>query len=118
MPAGAIVYDPAYRDHDTGDHIESKSRVDAIMERMREDERARRVQILKPFKAAPDQVGTNHDVQYIASVRRLAEAGGGWLDLDTYCSSRSYEVSLLAVGGVICAVDAVMADVHNGILHL
>jgi len=40
MPAGAIVYDPAYRDHDTGDHIESKSRVDAIMERIREDERA------------------------------------------------------------------------------
>ena len=113
MPAGAIVYDPVYRDHDTRDHIESKSRIDAIMERIREDEQARRVQILKPFKAAPDQVGANHDVQYIESVRRLAEAGGGWLDLDTYCSPRSYEVSLLAVGGVICAVDAVMADVHN-----
>ena len=57
MPAGAIVWDPAYRDHDTGDHIESKSRIDAIMERIREDEQARRVQILKPFKAAPDEVG-------------------------------------------------------------
>jgi acetoin utilization deacetylase AcuC-like enzyme len=111
--AGAIVYDPAYKDHDTYDHIESRNRMDAIMERMREDEHARRIKLVKPIKAAVENVTANHDARYVASVRRLAEAGGGWLDLDTYCSSKSYEVALLAVGGVICAVDAVGVDASN-----
>jgi len=115
MTAGAIIYDPAYADHDTGDHIESRSRIDAIMERIRSDDHARSIQILKPDKAAIEYVKANHDAQYIAGVRRLADAGGGWLDLDTYCSPKSYGVALLAVGGAICAVDAVMADVNNAI---
>ncbi|HYA32842.1 MAG TPA: histone deacetylase [Candidatus Bathyarchaeia archaeon] len=115
MAEGAIVYDSAYRDHDTGDHIESRGRTDAIMARIRADEHAQRVPILKPARASVEQVAANHDVKYIASVRRLAERGGGWLDLDTYCSSKSYDVALLAVGGVISAVDAVMSGVHNAI---
>src|SRR5665811_1861051 len=40
---GAIVYDPLYNAHDTGSHIESRSRLDAIMERIRGDEHARRI---------------------------------------------------------------------------
>jgi acetoin utilization deacetylase AcuC-like enzyme len=113
MEAGAIVYDPAYKDHDTGDHIESRSRMDAIMERIQEDEHARRIPIVKPIKATLDHVRANHDPSYVASVRQLAQAGGGWLGLDTFCSSKSYDVALLAVGGAICAVDAVTADVSN-----
>ncbi len=113
MTAGAIVYDPLYNEHDTGSHIESRSRLDAIMERIHGDEYARSIGIVKPIKAAVENVWANHDAKYVEGVRRLAEAGGGWLDLDTYCSSKSYEVALLAVGGVISAVDAVMADTNN-----
>ncbi len=113
MTAGAIIYDPAYRNHDTGDHIESKSRLDAVIQGMTENEQARRLPILKPYKATIDQIKANHDIRYIAGVRHLAEAGGGWLDPDTYCSSQSYRTAVLAVGGAICAVDAVMADVNN-----
>ena len=111
--AGAIVYDPLYNAHDTGSHIESRSRLDAIMERIRGDEHARRIGVVKPIKSAIENVWANHDAKYVESVRRLAEAGGGWLDLDTYCSSKSYEVALFAVGGAISAVDAVMADTSN-----
>ena len=110
---GAIVYDPLYNAHDTGSHIESRSRLDAIMERIRGDEHARRIGVVKPIKSAIENVWANHDAKYVESVRRLAEAGGGWLDLDTYCSSKSYEVALFAVGGAISAVDAVMADTNN-----
>ncbi|MGZ5562220.1 MAG: histone deacetylase family protein [Halobacteriota archaeon] len=113
MTTGAIVYDPLYNAHDTGSHIESKSRLDAIMERIRGDEYARSIEIVKPIKAAVENVLANHDAKYVDGVRRLAEAGGGWLDLDTYCSSKSYDVALLAVGGAISAVDAVMADTNN-----
>jgi acetoin utilization deacetylase AcuC-like enzyme len=110
---GAIVYDPSYNEHDTGSHIESRSRLDAIMKRIRGDEYARSIAIVKPIKAAVEHVWANHDAKYVEGVRRLAEAGGGWLDLDTYCSSKSYEVALLAVGGAISAVDAVIADPNN-----
>ncbi len=113
MTAGGIIYDPLYRNHNTGDHIESRDRLDAVMQGVEEDEYARRVPILKPYKATVDQIKANHDTRYIAGVRRLAEAGGGWLDADTYCSQESYAVAVLAVGGAICAVDAVMADVNN-----
>ncbi len=113
MTAGALVYDPAYRDHNTGNHVESANRLDAVMQGIREHEYARRVPILKPYKATMDQLKANHDARYIAGVRRLAEAGGGWLDPDTYCSPQSYTAAVLAVGGAICAVDAVTADVNN-----
>ncbi|MGZ4935029.1 MAG: histone deacetylase family protein [Halobacteriota archaeon] len=113
MTAGAIIYDPAYRNHNTGDHVESRSRLDAVIHGIEENEYARRVPILKPYKATADQIKANHDARYIAGVRRLADAGGGWLDADTYCSPQSYTVAVLAVGGAICAVDAVMADVSN-----
>ncbi len=110
---GAIVYDPFYNDHNTGSHIESSSRLDAIIERIRRDEYARLIEIIQPIKASVEYIRANHDAQYVESVKRVAEAGGGWLDLDTYCSPKSYEVALLAVGGVISAVDAVMADTKN-----
>ena len=113
MTAGAIIYDPTYRNHNTGNHVESASRLDAVMQGIEESEHARRVPILKPYKATVDQVKANHDIRYIAGVRRLADAGGGWLDADTYCSPESYAVAMLAVGGTICAVDAVMADINN-----
>jgi acetoin utilization deacetylase AcuC-like enzyme len=113
VTAGAIVYDPSYNEHDTGSHIESRSRLDAIMERIRGDEYARSIEIVKPIKAAVENVWANHDAKYVEGVRRFAEAGGGWLDLDTYCSSKSYEVALLAVGGAISAVDVVMAGTNN-----
>jgi acetoin utilization deacetylase AcuC-like enzyme len=102
-----------YNEHDTGNHIESKSRLDAIMKGIRGDEYARKIEIVRPIKAAVEYIWANHDVKYVEGVRRLSEAGGGWLDLDTYCSPKSYEVALLAVGGAINAVDAVIADTNN-----
>jgi acetoin utilization deacetylase AcuC-like enzyme len=113
MAAGAIVYDSSYMNHETGDHVESKSRMDAIMKRIGADEYARRIQTAKPVEASLDAVRANHDPRYIGRVKQLAEAGGGWLDIDTYCSPRSYKVALLAVGGAITAADTVMSDEGN-----
>lgn len=113
MAEGVIVYDPSYKDHETGNHIESKSRMDAIMGRIRADQYASRIQTVKPMTASLDAVRANHDSRYIARVKQLAEAGGGWLDFDTYCSPRSYEVALLAVGGAIIAADTVISNARN-----
>ncbi|HOG48815.1 MAG TPA: histone deacetylase, partial [Anaerolineae bacterium] len=49
-----------------------------------------------------------HQAGYVERVRRGAEAGGGWLDADTYLSPGSYRAALRAAGGVCAAVHAVL----------
>ena len=58
-----------------------------------------------PEPAPVEAIARVHDPAYIESVRELAEAGGGWLDLDTAVSPRSYEAALLAAGAGLMAVD-------------
>jgi len=41
-------------------------------------------------------------------VRAICEHGGGYLDIDTVLSRRSYDAALMAAGGAVAAVDAVM----------
>jgi len=113
MINGAIVYDSAYLSHDTGTHIESKGRLESIIEGIKLNENANKIPLLRPFKATYDQLRFNHDPLYIKNVKEIATTGGGWLDPDTYCSPKSYDAAVLAVGGVICAVDSVLGDVAN-----
>ena len=88
MMNGAIVYDSAYLSHDTGAHIESKDRLEAIIKGIKLNENANKVPLLKPFKATYNQIRFNHDPLYIKNVKEIAAAGGGWLDPDTYCSAQ------------------------------
>jgi acetoin utilization deacetylase AcuC-like enzyme len=56
-----------------------------------------------------------HRPDYIDRVKRSCEAEIGWVDSpDAPASTDSYEVAIAAAGGVLAAVDAVMAgDVRN-----
>jgi acetoin utilization deacetylase AcuC-like enzyme len=52
----------------------------------------------------------------VARVRQIAGRGGGFLDADTYLGSRSYDAALLAAGGLVEVVRAVVAGrATNGI---
>jgi acetoin utilization deacetylase AcuC-like enzyme len=60
------------------------------------------------------QIEEIHSRTYIDRVKELCDSGGGHLDGDTPVSARSYEVALLAVGGVISASRAVaQGEVDN-----
>jgi acetoin utilization deacetylase AcuC-like enzyme len=50
-----------------------------------------------------------HDVAYIERVRQMAEDGGGWLDLDTIVSPRSYDAALMAAGAGVLATERAVA---------
>ena len=45
----------------------------------------------------------------MAQLEQFAAAGGGYLDSDTFCSQRSYDVARLAAGAVADAVGRVLA---------
>jgi acetoin utilization deacetylase AcuC-like enzyme len=49
-------------------------------------------------------------------VEKLAEDGGGWLDLDTAVSPRSYEAALLAAGSGLMAVDKALRSGEKAFL--
>jgi acetoin utilization deacetylase AcuC-like enzyme len=65
---------------------------------------------IEPTPADVRWVAEIHATDYIARVRETCARGGGLLDWgDTPVCPESYDVALLAVGGVLNAVDAVLA---------
>ncbi|MFQ6086969.1 MAG: histone deacetylase [Candidatus Bathyarchaeia archaeon] len=110
----AIVFTPKYLEHDTGrDHPESPARLRVIREELEKSGllETGRCCIVKPKPARLKDVELVHEPDYIDLVERFCESGGGLLDLgDTVVSPKSFEVTLLAVGGAIEAVKLVAAE--------
>jgi acetoin utilization deacetylase AcuC-like enzyme len=106
MTKTGIVYHPIYLEHDTDGHPERKERLIAILEKIKLEEL--KVEYITPQPATVDQIATVHDRRYIDQVRAICEHGGGYLDIDTILSERSYAAALMAAGGAIAAVDAVL----------
>jgi acetoin utilization deacetylase AcuC-like enzyme len=64
---------------------------------------------LKPMPAALEWIETVHSPEYIERARTFCEGGAGYLDsLDVPISRKSYEAAVLAAGGMLTAVDAIM----------
>lgn len=108
-----IVYHEDYLKHKTGAHPECKERLIATIELLKKSGALENSVNIAPEKATPEQIEQVHDASYIEDVRMRCQSGGGLLDPDTVLSANSYDVSLLAVGGVMSAVDAVMGGLNN-----
>ncbi|MBN1374709.1 MAG: histone deacetylase [Dehalococcoidia bacterium] len=102
------VSDDIYQQHDTGAHVEGKDRLTAIDTILEKTHVKEHLSLIMPRPASIDELAIVHDREYINSLKREIEGGGGWLDPDTYVSSGSWEAALYAAGGLLNAVDAVM----------
>lgn len=104
------LWAPVYLEHDTGDgHPERPGRLLAIDDRLSQAAWYASLLQLEPREADLGALELVHDPEYIALVLREVEAGRAELSTgDTTISAASYRVALLAVGGVLGAVDAVM----------
>lgn len=107
MKAG-YVYDPVYLKHDTGTHVESARRLEAIISYLEKTGLKEKLVHIQPRAATVEELSLVHDENYITSVQKLARQGGGWLDPDTVISAGSYEAAVYAAGGAIRAVEAVI----------
>ncbi|UCG57169.1 MAG: SUMF1/EgtB/PvdO family nonheme iron enzyme [Phycisphaerales bacterium] len=114
-PAGTnsrtgFVYDDAYLDHKTTPgHPEAPQRLVAILDRLKNSNVYAGLQKLGPSPASEEWLIAVHTREYVERVRQSCDTNAGYLDsLDVPISARSYEVALLAAGGVLGAVDAVM----------
>ncbi|MCX6011547.1 MAG: histone deacetylase [Chloroflexi bacterium] len=106
--AAGYVYHPIYLEHDTGEHVESAARLEAIISYLEKTGLKSKLTLIEPRPATVDEIALVHQRQYIKEIEEKAASGGGWLDPDTVMSADSYEVARYAAGGVIRAVEAVM----------
>jgi acetoin utilization deacetylase AcuC-like enzyme len=112
----AYFYDPLYLEHDLPGHPESRVRLERIMASLADAGLPARMTPIRPLPVDPDLLEKVHTPGYVAAVRRISERGGGFLDADTYLGPRSYDAALLAAGGLVGLVRAVVSgQAANGI---
>jgi len=106
-----FVYGDIYLKHDTrAGHPERADRLTAIVNRLRKKELLPKLVAIQPVPASPEWLTTVHTPEYVDRVEANCRAGAGYLDSgDTPVGVNSYAVALAAVGGVLSAIDAVMA---------
>ncbi len=111
-----LVYSAEYKRHLTGlGHPESPRRLDAIVEALEPGRLGVRLSRIPPRPATREEILYCHTAAYHDLVKREIESGAGALSTgDTTVCRQSYEVALLAAGGVLAAVDAVMAGRVRG----
>jgi len=97
--------------HDTGwGHPEHVGRLRAIPRALRNDfDLFESIEHLEGRHATEDEIALAHDPAYVASVRALAEEGGGRFDADTVASPGSWAAATAGAGCVLDAVDLAVA---------
>lgn len=111
VPPTGLVYNDACLRHKTGaGHPERPERLEAIWNRLKREGLLDQLTRLPPRADAESWVSSVHSPQYVERVQRRCQESPGYLDSgDTPVSKESYQAALSAVGGVLAAVDAVVA---------
>lgn len=111
----AYVYDPLYLEHNRWGHVECRERLEMTVQTLEEEGLPDRLVKVEATAVPMEHLLEVHVPQYIGQVKEVADRGGGNLDPDTYVNDRSYEVALLAAGGMLNLVQAVLEGrVKNG----
>jgi len=110
-----IVKDWRYMEHDMGAfHVENPKRIEAIY-RMVEKDISFPYTEIEPRPAKEKEIQMVHASSYVNAIKETSGKGRMQLDPDTATSARSYEVALLAAGGLLKAIDLVMdGKIQNG----
>lgn len=108
-----FVYHDRYLDHDTGaGHPERPDRLRSITTHLQQTELWNNLQHLPIVPASEDYVVQVHTPRHFNFVKQACKQSIKILDHgDTHVCEDSYDIALLAAGGVLAAVDAVMSGV-------
>lgn len=106
--ATGYVYDPIFLEHDLRGHPENQQRLRQILGVLEQRGMLERLAHIPAVPITHERLERVHAPRYIEQVRRVAERGGGHLDMDTYVRSASYDAALMAAGGLVEATRAVL----------
>lgn len=106
-----FIYDVRFCDHKTGPgHPERPERLHAIVNRLRVEGHQDELRHLFFQPATLDAIYRVHDPGYVRRLCLACERGESFIDeQDSAICANSFEVAQLAAGGVLAAVDAVVA---------
>ncbi|RJP34316.1 MAG: histone deacetylase [Phycisphaerales bacterium] len=109
MSGTGLILDPVFKTHDTGPHHpERPARIDAIIEALTTAGLVDRCVRLAAAAADPEELLANHDRAYLERLHRYCVAGESHIDCaDSAICPRSYDIALLAAGGVLDATERV-----------
>lgn len=109
-PQTGLVYSRLFLRHDTGpDHVERPDRLVAVISGLEKAGLMPKLAGIEPKPAGISQIAAVHSTDYIGEAERACRDALPYLHSpDTPVSADSYETALLAAGGVLAAVDAVM----------
>ena len=112
MGKTGLVYHPTYLEHDMGaGHPESPNRLRAIMQQLEQGGTLARLTKIEARRAEDEWLTQVHSPSYVLSLNRQAPTSGRVsLDPDTSMSPGTVPAAYLAAGGVLAAVDAIMAQ--------
>jgi acetoin utilization deacetylase AcuC-like enzyme len=115
MKKTAFVYDPFNLRHTLDGHPENFRRLQSTWTLLEEDGILTRLLRVASSPAAQDAILRIHTPHYLERLETAALTGGGRLDADTYMNAHSHEAALLAAGGLLNLVDAVLwGQADNG----
>jgi acetoin utilization deacetylase AcuC-like enzyme len=108
LPTG-FIYHPDYLKHNSGlNHPENEERLLSLVEYLENKGLLSEMKRVEPYIPSVEWMEMVHAPHYIRMVEKLCQKGGAMLDPDTSVGPESYRIALLAIGGVMAAVDAVM----------
>lgn len=103
-----IIYHSRYLDHETGYHPENKERLLVIDRHLNDTGLYQRLVRIAPRMAGREEILLAHSSNYVDTVAQACLMGEQMLNLDTPICRDSYSVALLAAGGVLAGIDAIM----------
>jgi acetoin utilization deacetylase AcuC-like enzyme len=111
MNTVGFIYHPEYLKHDTGSgHPERPDRLRALVKHLLGTELWKKLHHLQPTAPAVEWLTAVHPESYVKSIEQQCRSGVRILDFgDTRVCRDSYDVALLAVGGVLLGVDRVIS---------
>jgi len=108
MKKTGLVYHQDYLKHNTGqNHPENAQRLLALLDCLKKDFSWNHLKLIKPCNPSIKWIEKIHTKDYISSIEKACKDGLWMLDADTIISPDSYKVAVLAVGGVLSALDEV-----------
>jgi acetoin utilization deacetylase AcuC-like enzyme len=114
-----ILWSPRCEEHETGRHPECPARTRVIGEHLRRQGWPARCTWLEQWPLATDQtLLAVHGAEYLRTLARWQQAGGGQVEADTVMSGRSETIARLAAGAGIEAVDRVLQGLTQRALAL